>query len=100
MDDDPHLVQELASAVRRYFPQVALVEGLADLHIIFVLVDYEPGCAPNCDRFRTYRNWSCTAITRSAQAFGLNGSTYNPLVSPTDDCMKRLARYFAGDSES
>ena len=95
MDDDLHLLRELAAAVHRYFPEAAVVEDSADLHIIIVLVDYEPGCAPNCGKFRTYRNWSCTVLTRVpfAQAFALNGSSYNPFLSPTNDCLKRLARY-------
>lgn len=37
-----------------------------------------------------------TVLTRVpfAQAFALNGPTDNPFLSPTNDCLKRLARYF------
>jgi len=95
IDDDAQLVRQLIAAAHRYLPQVAVVGESADLHVIVVLVDYKPGCAPKCANFPTYRNWSCTVLSRApfAQAFALEGSTYNPFVSPTADCMRRLAQY-------
>ena len=93
--DDVQLLRKLTAAVHRYLPQVSVVDGLGDLDVIVVLVNYEPGCAPKCGKFPTYRNWSCTVLSRVpfAQAFALEGSTINRFVSPTDDCMRRLAEY-------
>ena len=95
MDDDAELLRRLTVAAHRHLPQVTVVSDLGDLHVIVVLVDYQPGCAPKCGKFPTYRNWSCTVLSRVpyAQAFALEGSTYNPFVSPTDDCLRRLAEY-------
>ena len=93
--DDAQLLRKLTAAVHRYLPQVSVVDGLGDLDVIVVIVNYEPGCAPNCTKFPTYRNWSCTVLSFGppAQAFALEGSTYNPFVSPTDDCIRRLSEY-------
>ena len=95
MGDDAQLLRKLSVAVRQHLPQVTVVSDLGDLDVIVVLVDYEPGCAPNCGKFPTYRNWSCTVLSRVpfAQTFALEGSSYNPFVSPTDDCVRRLSEY-------
>lgn len=95
MGDDADLLKNLERAARRSFPRARVVQGDADLHVIVVLVDYEPGCAPHCGKFPTYRNWSCTVLSKApfAQAFGLEGASYNPFVSPARDCMSRLAAF-------
>ncbi len=60
------------------------------MHLIFVMVDYVPGCAPKCGKFPTYRNWSCTVIRPGAQAFALEGATYNPFYSAPENCLSEL----------
>jgi len=95
MADDAGLLKNLEQAARRSFPHTSVVDDNADLHVIAVVVDYEPGCSPHCRKFPTYRNWSCTVLSKApfAQAFGLEGSSYNPFVSPARDCMSRLAAF-------
>ena len=95
MADDAGLLKNLEQAARRSFPRACVVDDNADLHVIAVVVDYEPGCSPHFGKFPTYRNWSCTVLSKApfAQAFGLEGSSYNPFVSPARDCMSRLAAF-------
>jgi hypothetical protein len=49
--DDPTLLDQLRLELQREFPATPIVKDAGDTQIIFVLLDYVPGCLPNCDRF-------------------------------------------------
>jgi hypothetical protein len=94
--DDLGLQRKLETDIRKRLTGARVVrfaEDEDDYSIIFVMVDYVPGCAPNCAKFFTYRNWSCSVLTRRGQAFAIEGSTYNPLFSPTSDCVSRFLAF-------
>jgi len=93
--DDPSLLAQLTASVRRHLPEASVVMEAGDLHVILVVVDYVPGCAPNCRKFPTYRNWSCTVLVPRAQVFGVEGETYNPFFSVSEHCLSRFAARLA-----
>ena len=95
MTDDSLLIRQIIAAVWRRLPGTQVVAWDADsseMQLIFVMVDYVPGCKPNCGKFPTYRNWSCTVLSGFGQAFALDGETYDPFYSATDNCLSGLAR--------
>ena len=94
--DDLGLQRKLETEIRKSLAGARLVrfaEDEDDYSIIFVMVDYVPGCDPNCAKFFTYRNWSCSVLARRGQAFEVEGSTYNPFFSPTSDCVSRFLAF-------
>jgi len=99
LDDNPYLRDDLAAAFRHRFPNLQVVESRPDMVVYFNIVDYVPGCAPNCQKFRTYRNWNCevevfwrSEPTTQTLVFNWGGSTYNPLYDPTANCAARFAK--------
>src|SRR2546426_11886353 len=68
---------------------------------IFIIFDYVPGCLPNCDNPRTYRNWRCEIINfiplrqsgrdASGAPFNVGGSSYNPWFDPAENCIHEFA---------
>jgi hypothetical protein len=70
------------------------------MYVIVTLVDYVPGCLPNCKKFRTYRNWSCEVMVYPKESqpgagtlvFNLEGSTYNPFYDPAASCASKFAK--------
>jgi hypothetical protein len=65
----------------------------------FNIVDYVPGYSPNCQKFRTYRNWNCEVevFWRSEPktqpvVFNWGGFSYNPLYDPAANCAARFAK--------
>lgn len=101
MADDPSLRNRVAAAFRKQFPSARLVESQSDIQVIFVMVDYVPGCSPNCRKFKTYCSWTCEVTTQPkdprigalAMAFELEGSTYNPLFDPAASCTREFGNY-------
>jgi hypothetical protein len=63
MGDDPSLRDHVATAFQKRFPGARLVESQPDMVVFFTVVDYVPGCSPNCKKFKTYRNWTCEVMT-------------------------------------
>ena len=110
MKDDPVLLTDLRRELRRQFPSARLVDSGGDIQIIFILVDYEPGCLPNCGRFPTYRNWSGEVLTwmprsgtnerSGTQVVGIDGWTYNPLISPIRAFVEQFRRYWLTSGHS
>ena len=102
MGDDSALHSRVVKAFQKQFPDSRLDESDPDMVVFFTMVDYVPGCLPNCKKFRTYRNWSCevevfTVETESKTdtlVFNLDGSTYNPLLNPAADCASQLSKTF------
>jgi hypothetical protein len=100
MADDPSLRNRVAAAFQRQFPGIQIVESQPDMVVIFTLVDYVPGCLPNCKKFRTYRNWSCEVMARPKEShsevgtvvFNLDGSTYNPFFNQASHCASQLSK--------
>ena len=100
MSDDPSLRARVTTAFQKQFPGTRLVESRPDMVVFFTIVDYVPGCLPNCRRFRTYRNWSCEveAYPRDSNSevgtmvFNLDGSTYNPLYDQASNCASQLSK--------
>jgi hypothetical protein len=98
--EDPTLRNQVFAAFRKRFPTAELVESKPDVVVFFNIVNYEPGCLPNCGKFRTYRNWGCEveAFTRDSEAnadtlvFNFDGHTYNPLYDPVANCAARFAK--------
>jgi hypothetical protein len=94
--DDSRLQRKLETEIRKRLESARLVrfaEDEDDYSIIFVMVDYVPGCDPNCAKFFTYRNWSCTVLSGRGQAFKVDGATHNPFFSPTSDCVSRFLAF-------
>jgi hypothetical protein len=100
MKENSSLRDPVVAAFRQRFPNAELVESKPDTVVFFTMVDYVPGCKPNCDKFRTYRNWSCEVEMFSRESepktdalvFNLDGSTYNPLYAPAANCAARFAK--------
>jgi hypothetical protein len=98
--EDPTLRDQVFAAFRKRFPNVELVESKPDVVVFFNIVDYEPGCLPNCGKFRTYRNWGCEveAFPQDSEAnagtlvFNFDGHTYNPLYDAAANCAARFAK--------
>src|SRR5208282_475339 len=59
MGDDSALRDRVAKAFQRQFPGIRSDESQPDMVVFFTMVDYVPGCLPNCKKFKTYRNWNC-----------------------------------------
>jgi hypothetical protein len=59
MADDPSLRSRVASAFQKQFPGAQVVQSDPDMVVFFTIVDYVPGCSPDCKKFKTYRNWTC-----------------------------------------
>jgi hypothetical protein len=100
MKENPALRDQVAAAFRQQFPSTELVESSSDMFVMFTLVDYVPGCLPNCEKFRTYRNWSCEVEMYPRESepqtgtlvFNLEGSTYNPFYDSAANCAARFAK--------
>ncbi len=98
MGDNPSLRSRVTVAFQKQFPGARVVLSSTDMLVFFTIVDYVPGCLPNCKKFKTYRNWSCEVMIypRDAQpntdtiVFNLDGSTYNPFHNPASSCASRL----------
>jgi hypothetical protein len=101
LQDDPGLRERLIDELRRVFPKAEVVDKNGEFQVLFVLVDYVPGCAPKCETAKSYRNWTGEVMTwipaeeagfvSYAMVFGVEGSTYNPRLDPA----KRFATDFA-----
>jgi hypothetical protein len=104
MGDDPSLRDHVASAFQKQFPGTRLVESQPDMVVFFILVDYVPGCSPDCKKFKTYRNWTCEVMTYArgshpeadTMVFNLEGSTYNPFYNPASNCASQLSKVSRG----
>lgn len=94
MADSPALRDRVAEAFRKRFPGVKLVESGGDMVVFFTIVDYVPGCLPNCKKFKTYRNWSCEVeeYRRDTLVFNLEGASYDPFYDPATACAARFAK--------
>jgi hypothetical protein len=100
MGDDPSLRDHVATAFQKQFSGARLVESQPDMVVIFTLVDYVPGCLPDCKKFKTYRNWSCEVMTYAKEpnpetdsmVFNLEGSTYNPFYNPASNCASQWSK--------
>lgn len=92
------LRERVALAFRNRFPNLRLVESNGDISVFFTIVDYVPGCLPNCKKFKTYRNWSCEVEEypkepgRNTLVFNLDGSTYDPFYDPVTGCSSQFAK--------
>jgi len=101
--DSPEFRMRLASALKTHFPSAEVVESDPEIFVIFTIVDYVPGCLPNCDKSRAYRNWSCEIMNfmpsklPGPAAWGLpfkiDGSTYNPWFHPAEKCIHEFAKH-------
>jgi|SRR5271156_6805063 len=98
--DDPALRNRVADAFQKQFPGVRIVDSQSDMVVFFTIVDYVPGCLPDCKKFRTYRNWSCE-VERSPREsnseartllFNIDGSSYNPFFNQASDCASELSK--------
>ena len=104
MGDDPSLRDHVATAFQKQFPGARLVESQPDMVVFFTLVDYVPGCLPDCEKFKTYRNWTCEVITYAREShpeadtmvFNLEGSTYNPFYNPASNCASQFSKVSRG----
>ena len=100
MGDDPALRNRLADAFQKQFPGVRIVDSQPDMVVFFTIVDYVPGCLPDCKKFRTYRNWSCEVerFPRESNSeertllFNIDGSSYNPFFNQASDCASGLSK--------
>jgi len=98
MKQNSSLGDHVAAAFRQRFPNAELVESKPDMVVFFTVVDYVPGCLPNCEKFRTYRNWNCEVEVSwesepdTPLVFSFDGSTYNPLYDPATNCAARFAK--------
>jgi hypothetical protein len=100
MGDDPSLRDRVATAFQKQFPGARLVEFQPDMVVFFTLVDYVPGCLPDCKKFKTYRNWSCEVVNYARDShpetdtmvFNLEGSTYNPFYDLASNCASELSK--------
>jgi|SRR2546422_3973279 len=101
MADSLEFHKRLASALKKELPSTEVVESGGDIFIIFIIVDYVPGCLPNCDKPRTYRNWRCEIMNfmplrqsgrdASGAPFNVGGSSYNPWFDPAENCIHEFA---------
>jgi len=96
MGDDSTLRDQVAKAFQRQFPGIRSDESQPDMVVFFTIVDYVPGCLPNCKKFKTYRNWSCEVEIFAAEpetlVFNLDGTTYNPFHDPVANCASQLTK--------
>jgi hypothetical protein len=102
MGDDSTLRDRVATAFQKQFPGIRSDESEPDMVVFFTIVDYVPGCLPNCKKFKTYRNWTCEveifAVKSESKTdtfvFNLDGSTYNPFHNPAANCASQLTKTF------
>ena len=102
MRDDPTLQERVTKAFRQRFPGIRSDESQPDMVVYFTIVDYVPGCLPNCKKFKTYRNWTCeveifaveSESKTDAFVFNLDCSTYNPFHNPAANCASQLTKTF------
>jgi hypothetical protein len=100
MGDDPSLRSRVAAAFQKQFPGAQVVQSEPDMVVFFTIVDYVPGCSPDCKKFKTYRNWTCEVEIYPRDShpntdtivFNLDGSTYNPFHNPASSCASRLLK--------
>lgn len=100
MGDDPSLHSRVAAAFQKQFPGAQVVQSEPDMVVFFTVVDYVPGCSPDCKKFKTYRNWTCEVEIYARDShpnantivFNLDGSTYNPFHNPASSCALRLLK--------
>lgn len=98
MGDDSAFNDRVTKAFRQQFPGIRSDESQPDMVVFFTIVDYVPGCLPNCKKFKTYRNWTCEveifAVKSESKTdtfvFNLDGSTYNPFHDPAANCASQL----------
>ena len=108
MGDDPSLYDQVAKAFHKQFRSAQLVQSESEMLVIFTMVDYVPGCSPNCKKFKTYRNWSCEVIlyprdpqpATETMVFNLDGASYNPFYNQGSHCAQQLARALRGSKRS
>jgi hypothetical protein len=103
MAENQEFRTRLAAAFKKEFTSAEVVDLRGDIYIIFTIVDYVPGCLPNCDKVRVYRNWSCeimgfisssdSDVVDSGLPFNLNGTTYNPWFDPAANCIQEFAKH-------
>jgi hypothetical protein len=106
IEDNKALVAELRRELKQEFPAASIVDSDADIQIMFVMVDYVPGCRPDCRRFSTYRNWTGEVMTwipgpesntvSGSQVVAISGTTYNPLHRPVREFVRQFKRYWRG----
>ncbi len=100
MGDDSTLHDRVAKAFRQQFPGIRSDESQPDMVVYLTIVDYVPGCLPNCKKFKTYRNWSCEVEIFAVESesktetfvFNLDGSSYNPFHDPAANCASQLRK--------
>lgn len=100
MGDDPSLRNKLVEAFQKQFPGARIVDSRPDMYVILTVVDYVPGCLPDCKKFRTYRNWSCEVMTYATESnpeartmvFNIEGSSYNPFYNQASNCASQLSK--------
>jgi hypothetical protein len=100
MDDDPSLRNRLAEAFQKQFPGARIVESQPDMVVFLTIVDYVPGCLPDCKKFRTYRSWSCEVMSYAREStpeartmvFNVEGASYNPFYNQASDCASQLSK--------
>ncbi len=100
MGDDPSLRNRVDDAFQKQFPGVRMDDSQPDMVVFFTIVDYVPGCSPNCKKFRTYRNWSCEVerFPRESNSeartlvFNIDGASYNPFFNQASDCASQLSK--------
>jgi hypothetical protein len=98
--ESPSLRDHIAVAFQHRFPNIELEESKPDMVVFFTIVDYVPGCSPNCGKFRTYRNWSCevelfpreSGPQTDTLVFNFEGSTFNPFYDSAANCAARFAK--------
>jgi hypothetical protein len=102
MGDDPIFRGRVTEAFQKQFPGIRPHESNPDMVVFFTIVDYVPGCLPNCKKFKTYWNWSCEVEIFAVQSdsktdslvFNLDGSTYDPFYNPAANCASQLTKTF------
>lgn len=102
MGDDSSLRERVAKAFQEQFPGIRPDESNPDMVVFFTIVDYVPGCLPNCKKFKTYRNWTCEVEVFAVESesktetfvFNLDGTSYNPLHNPAANCALQLTKTF------
>ena len=99
MGNDPSLRSRVAAAFQKQFPGAQVVQSSPDMVVFFTIVDYVPGCSPNCKKFKTYRNWNCEvevyprdSSNTDTIVFNLDGYTYNPFHNSASSCASRLLK--------
>lgn len=100
MGDDSTLRERVAKAFQQQFPGIRSDESHPDMVVFFTMVDYVPGCSPNCGKFKTYRNWNCEVEIFAVESesgtdtfvFNLDCSSYNPFHNPSTICASQLTK--------